>query len=70
MEPNGSLGAGLTDDELFEIHSLVYDKVYYGDDEVVYRTTEEGSLIHDRLSSVLRKVDNEAKVRELWWGTA
>ena len=67
MEPKGAIGAGLTDDELFEIYSLAYDKVYYGDDEVVYRTTEEGSLIHDRLSSVLRKVDNEAKVRKLWW---
>lgn len=64
---DGSVGAGLTDDELFEIHSLVYDKVYYGDDEVVYGTTEEGKLIQVRLLSALRKVDNEAKVRELWW---
>ena len=66
-EPTGALGAGLTDEELFEVHDLVYNKVYYGDDEVVYKASEEGSLIHDRLSSVLRKVDNEAKRRGLWW---
>lgn len=66
-EPTGALGAGLTDEELFEVHDLVYDKVYYGDDEVVYSTSPEGSLIHDRLASVLRKVDNEAKRRGLWW---
>lgn len=56
-----------TDDELMEIHSVVYDEVYYGDDEVVYKTTEEGALIHDRLHSALQKVDDEAKKRQLWW---
>jgi hypothetical protein len=57
----------LTDEELTEVHSVIYDEVYYGEDEVVYKTTERGTLINERLSSALEKVESEAKNRKLWW---
>lgn len=60
-EPTGALGAGLTDEELEELHSVMYDHCHYGDDSVVY--TSAG----DTARRVLRKVDNEAKRRGLWW---
>lgn len=60
-EPIGAIGAGLTDEELEELQSVLYDRVYYGDDEIVYG--KKG----DTLRRILRKVDNEAKRRGFWW---
>jgi hypothetical protein len=57
----GALGAGLTEEELEELHSLLQDKTLYGDDEIVY--TPAG----DVLRRVQQKVENEAKARKLWW---
>lgn len=51
----------LTDVELGELHSLLFEHVLYGPDEVVYG--DDG--ITYRL--ILEKVDNEAKRRGLWW---
>jgi len=53
----------LSDEELKHIHSCVYDEVYYGDDEVVYGDGEYAV----GLRSVLKKVDDEASRRGLWW---
>ena len=61
MQPNGGIGAGLTDIELGELHSLLHNHVYCGPDEVVYG--DDG--ITYRL--ILEKVTNEAKARKLWW---
>jgi succinate dehydrogenase flavin-adding protein (antitoxin of CptAB toxin-antitoxin module) len=58
----------LTDEELDELHSLLQETLLYGDDELVYSTTESGRLQNERLSSVQRKVEDEAKRRKLWWG--
>jgi len=63
MEPNGGIGAGLTDEELEAVHTRLYDMVYYGDDSVVYGD----GLYSSNLRSALAKVDNEAKKRKLWW---
>ena len=60
-EPTGALGAGLTDDELDELHDILYDYCYYGDEEIIY--TEKGDVAR----SVLKKVENEAKRRGFWW---
>lgn len=60
-EPTGALGAGLTDDELDELHSFLQDECLYGDDNIVYGS--DGDL----LRRVLRKVENEAKRRGRWW---
>lgn len=57
----GAAGFGFTDEELSELHSVLYDRVHYGDDSVVYGP--EG----DTLRRVLRKVENEAKARGFWW---
>lgn len=60
-KPTGAIGAGLTDEELDELHSILYDYVMYGDDSIVY--TEEGDVAR----SIERKVFNEAKRRGRWW---
>lgn len=57
----------LSDDELDELHSLLQETLLYGDDELVYMTTENGRLQNERLSSVQRKVEDEAKRRQRWW---
>lgn len=57
-EPTGALGAGLTNEELEELHSVLYDYVYYGDDHIVYGS--EGDLAR----SALGKLDDEIKRRE------
>jgi len=49
-----------TDEELSEIHSVLYDEAYYGDDEIVY--TSAGDLLRQALG----KVEDEAKRRRLW----
>lgn len=49
-----------SDEELSEIHNVLYDEAYYGDDEVVY--TSKG----DTLRRALGKVEDEAKRRKLW----
>lgn len=56
-----------TDEELDELHSLLQDELLYGDDELVYMTTENGRLLNERLSSIQRKVEDEAKERGRWW---
>lgn len=48
----------LTDAELDEIHSVLYDYCYYGDDYIVYGS--EGDLAR----SALGKLDDEIKRRE------
>jgi hypothetical protein len=50
-----------SDEELEELHSVLYDEAYYGDDNIVYGS--DG----DMLRRVLGKVDDEAKNRKLWW---
>lgn len=52
----------LTDDELYHLHSCVYEEVMYGDDEVVYGDSDYAIS----LRSALDKVTNEAKQRKLW----
>jgi len=49
-----------TDGELSEIHDVLYNEAYYGDDEIVY--TSAGDL----LRRALGKVEDEAKRRKLW----
>ena len=51
-----------TDEELNEVHSVLYDEVYYGDDEVVYGD----GISAVALRSALAKVEDEAKRRKLW----
>jgi hypothetical protein len=50
----------LTDHELEELYDLVYNTVFYGDDEIVYTSTG------DTLREVWGKLRNEAKRRNLW----
>ena len=57
----------LTDNELDELHSLLQSELLYGDDELVYSTSENGRLQNERLSSIQRKVEDEAKRRKRWW---
>ena len=52
----------LTDAELESLHSVLYDEVYYGDDEIVYGDGLEAV----NLRSALKKVEDEAKRRKLW----
>lgn len=52
-----------TDEELTHIHSCLCDEVYYGDDEVVYGDGDYAV----GLRSALKKVDDEASRRGLWW---
>lgn len=47
----------LTDDELEEIFDVLYDHVYYGEDEIMY--TSQGDI----LRSALGKVEDEIKKR-------
>jgi hypothetical protein len=53
----------LTDAELNELHDLVYDKVCYGGDEIVYGDGPKAVL----LRSILSKLTDEAKRRGFWW---
>lgn len=57
----------LTDEELDELHSLLQETLLYGDDDLVYMTTEDGRIQNERLSSIQREVENEAKRRGRWW---
>lgn len=57
----------LTDEELDELHFLLQEELLYGDDELVYMTSEDGKLQNERLTSTLRKVEHEAKRRGRWW---
>lgn len=66
-KPTGAIGAGLTDIELEELHSLLSDQLLYGDDELVYQTTDYGKALYNVLSSIDKKVMNEAKKRNFWW---
>lgn len=54
-----ALAMVLSNDELMEIHSVVYDEAYYGDDEIVY--TEKGDL----LRRALGKLEEEIERRKL-----
>lgn len=51
----------LTDEELSAIWGVVYDQVYYGDDEIVYG---DGPTAVN-LRSALAKLDDESKRRGL-----
>lgn len=57
----------LTDEELDELHLLLQGELLYGDDELVYMTSEDGRIQNERLTSILRKVEGEAKKRRRWW---
>lgn len=48
-----------TDDELIDLYDILYDTVYFGDDEIVH--TSEG----DHLRSALVKVKDGLKKRQL-----
>lgn len=52
-----------SDEELSELHALVYDKAMYGDDEIVYGDGPEALMVR----SLLVIVTEEAKRRNLWW---
>lgn len=52
----------LTNEELYAVHSCLYDEVYYGDDEVVYGDSPYAVS----LRSALEKVTNEAEARKIW----
>ena len=49
----------LTTEELEEIHWVIYDKVHYGDDDIVYGDTPEVNA----LRSALGKIDDELELR-------
>lgn len=51
-----------TDEELEQVHSVLYDEAYYGDDEVVYGNGPSQIA----LRTALAKVEDEAKRRRLW----
>jgi len=53
----------LTDDELNELHSVLSDKVYYGDDHIVYGDSPEAV----NLRSALDKILDECIRRGFWW---
>ena len=53
-------GIEFTDEELEQVHSVLYDYCYYGDDHIVYGS--EGDLAR----SALGKLEDEAKRRRLW----
>lgn len=57
----------LADEELDVLHSLLQEELLYGDDELVYMTSENGKLQNERLTSILRKVEAEVKKRGRWW---
>lgn len=52
-----------SDEELSELHALVYHEVMYGDDEIVYGDGPQ-AVITRRLLDI---VTEEAKTRGLWW---
>lgn len=60
---DGAIGAGLTDEELEDLHSCLCEEVHYGPDEVVWGNDRYAV----NLRAVLGKVGNEAKRRKLWW---
>lgn len=55
----------LSDEELSAVHSVIYDEVYYGDDEIAYATPGSSELA-DSLRSALEFLDAEGKSRKLW----
>lgn len=57
----GAIGAGLTDEELDELHSFLQNETMYGDDNIVYGS--DGDI----LRRIQQKVENEAKARGRWW---
>lgn len=62
-EPIGALGAGLTDEELTELHQILYEYCFYGEDAIVY------SSAGDTARAIMGKVEHEAKKRKLWWAS-
>lgn len=54
----------LTDEELDELRSLLQAELLYGDDDLVFSTTEYHRLQNERLSSIQRKVEDEAEKRK------
>lgn len=61
MQPNGGIGAGLTDEELEALHELLIEYLVYGNPGGFSQEDK------DHLSNILTKVTNEAKVRKFWW---
>lgn len=51
----------LSDDELMALHSVAYDEVYYGDNDVVYGDGDYAVA----LRSALKKVTHEAEQRRI-----
>ena len=53
----------LTDEELSALHTLILEEALYGDDRVVYGDGPQAVMIR----TLLEKVTDEAKRRNLWW---
>lgn len=51
------------DEQLSELHNVLYDKRYYGDDDIVYGDGPEAVMIRELLNIVL----DEAIRRGIWW---
>jgi hypothetical protein len=53
----------LTDEELSGLHDILFERVMYGDDEIVYGDGPEAVLAR----TLLEKVTDEARQRGFWW---
>lgn len=55
----------LTDDELTAFESVIYDRLHYGDDWIVYAEPGESDYV-DALRAGLEKLNAEGKKRKIW----
>lgn len=51
----------LTDEELIELHSIIFDRALYGDSEIVYGDGPEAVLTR----TILGKLRDEIKARRI-----
>lgn len=49
-----------SDEELDAVHSVLYDEVYYGDDEIVY--TDKGDVLRRALGKVEDEIEKRRRV--------
>lgn len=47
----------LSDDELMAIYSVVYDEVYYGDDEIVYGDGQDAVNLRSGLEKLREEIE-------------